>query len=100
MRHAERWLPVPGYGGFYEVSDRGNVRSWRNRTCGKRGALLRQHRRTGGYLCVTLTLDGREARRSVHSLVLEAFKGPCPDGQEPCHGPGGQDDNSVAAGPV
>jgi hypothetical protein len=33
------------------------------------------------------------ARRSVHRLVLEAFAGPCPDGMECLHGPGGPLDN-------
>jgi hypothetical protein len=31
--------------------------------------------------------------RLVHRLVLEAFAGPCPPGQEALHGPGGGLDN-------
>ena len=27
VQAAERWLPVPGYEGRYEISDRGNARS-------------------------------------------------------------------------
>jgi hypothetical protein len=29
----ERWLPIAGFGGRYEVSDRGRVRSWYTNPC-------------------------------------------------------------------
>lgn len=76
---AERWAPVPGYEGFYEVSDRGRVRSldrWVRRGGGTqfwRGRVLRQQERTG-YRAVTLQRDGRRTFR-VHRLVAMAFVG-------------------------
>ena len=99
----EIWKPVPGYEGLYEVSSHGRVRSLdrRERITGpkagfrwRRGRMIRLFTMPStGYLCVRLSRDGKVATRSVHSLVLEAFAGLCPPGQEACHGPGGQQDN-------
>jgi hypothetical protein len=99
----ERWLPVPGYEGYYEVSDRGRVRSLdrRERITGPKAGFRRRRGQmmqlstmpSTGYLCVHLSRDDKMVTRSVHSLVLEAFDRPCPDGMECLHGPGGQQDN-------
>lgn len=82
------------YEGLYEVSDQGNVRSARRRK-GSRGGPLKPAL-TGGSsprLCVILYKNGKRRTRLVHHLVLEAFTGPRPPGQEACHGPGGALDN-------
>jgi NUMOD4 motif/HNH endonuclease len=97
---AEEWKPVPGYEGLYEASNLGNVRSFHaGRGSGKRGDLLRPAL-TGGAsprLCVVLYKNGvKKKTRLVHQLVLEAFTGPCPPGQEARHGPGGALDNRLA----
>lgn len=84
----ERWLPVPGYEGLYEVSDLGNVRPVRR--------LLKPQVNTHGYLSVTLSRSGKTKTIPIHVLVCDAFLGPRPVGQERRHGPGGQRDNSVA----
>lgn len=71
----ERWKPVVGWEGFYEVSDWGRVRR-----------IVGQHR-SGGYPAVTLSIPGRPTKRiRVHLLVLEAFKGPRPYRCEALHG--------------
>jgi hypothetical protein len=73
---AEQWLPVVGWEGLYEVSDRGRVRSLRRPTkVGVRGGrLLRQNVRPDyGYRRVDLTHAGRRSTRTVHTLVAEAF---------------------------
>ena len=88
----EDWLPVPGYEGLYDVSDLGRVRSIDRlvpRDSGgrmriQRGRILKQGMR-GRYQCVTLCLDGKTERFSVHRLVLLAFRGECPPGMEACH---------------
>lgn len=81
----ERWLPVRGYEGVYEVSDLGRVRSVnRVDTYGRRrrGKVLKP---AGQYPMVVLSCGGETTTRTVHSMVLEAFVGPCPAGMEGCH---------------
>lgn len=84
---SERWLPVVGFLG-YEVSDLGNVRSWRTnsgaRSCVPR--TMQQHIKKG-YATVLLTRDRKKHYPLVHRLVLEAFVGSCPSGMEACHAP-------------
>lgn len=85
---AERWRPVLGEEGRYEVSDHGRVRSL-NRTVMQRhgierrfrGQLLRPVARGNGHLWIYIP----DRSRSVHSLVLEAFVGPRPEGMWGCH---------------
>lgn len=76
----ERWLPVPGWEGLYEVSDLGRVRSLprpggNNRLYG--GKLLKPHVHKG-YPMVPSAGGGERTMTQVHRLVLEAFTGPCP----------------------
>ena len=92
----EEWRPVVGWEGVYEVSDRGRVRSLdrissfmrlgRRRRCPHRGVLLKPST-SSGYCQVTLLESSpkRLVYRKVHQLVLEAFVGPRPAGQEGCH---------------
>ncbi|WP_081343772.1 NUMOD4 motif-containing HNH endonuclease [Mycobacteroides chelonae] len=97
---SENWRPVCGYEGIYEVSDLGSVRSldrldargWR-----RRGHILPQTPHVhSGRPSVSLTKRNRQANRMVHSLVLEAFKGPRPTGLEACHANGDRTDNRLA----
>lgn len=97
----ENWKPVVGYEGLYEVSDLGNVRSvdrtvWHSRgfTMTLKGKLLAQGPRRG-YLRVCLTKDGKGKHISVHKLVLEAFVGERPEGQDICHNNGNRTDNRL-----
>ena|SRR6476660_7493925 len=50
-----------------------------------RGRVLSQHSNPRGYPSVTLSRDGEQPTRQVHALMLEAFAGPCPPGQEGRH---------------
>lgn len=84
----ERWLPIPGYEGIYEVSDAGRVRSLdRLNARGRRlaGKLRSLSVMPSGHL--TVALNAHRVRRtwSVHHLVLMAFVGPRPEGMEACH---------------
>lgn len=85
----ETWKPIAGYEGFYEVSDRGNVRSLgRTDTLGRlrSGRAMKQKVTARGYRVVGLTAAGEATRfHQVHRLVLEAFVGPAPDGMVACH---------------
>lgn len=92
----EEWKPVTGWGGLYEVSNFGQVRSvprmatagfGGNRKTG--GNLLKAFASSVGYLAVNFTgPDGRRKQANIHRLVLEAFVGPCRNGLEACHGDG------------
>lgn len=96
---SERWLPVPGFEGWYDVSDLGRVRSW-HPPHGARGRRRKPYlltpvaKGTGKYLMVMLRQDGTAEDAYVHTLVLTAFVGPRPPGNEARHGPNGRYDNS------
>jgi len=95
---AERWLPVAGWEGLYEVSDLGRVRSIPRQTpSGVRGgSILRGAANAGGYWTVSLIRRSRQETWRVHHLVMAAFVGPQPDGMVVRHGRSGKLDNSLA----
>jgi hypothetical protein len=81
----ERWFPVVGYEGFYEVSNCGRVRSiTREVPYGRfgrtiyKGRMLKLTRIKNGYLTVKLALRGHTRTTYVHDMVLRAFVGPRP----------------------
>jgi NUMOD4 motif/HNH endonuclease len=73
----EEWKPVVGYAGLYEVSDLGRVRSLPRNGTVKQIKVLKLSPDKDGYLTVFLR-NKTSAKRRVHNLVLEAFKGPRP----------------------
>lgn len=80
----EQWRAVPGYEGFYEVSDAGRVRSLdRIKSNGRRsnGRILSTPL-SAGYPCLNLCRSGSQVLVRVHRLVAEAFLGPAPDPSE------------------
>jgi hypothetical protein len=86
----ERWLPIAGYEGLYEISDHGRIRSLdRVMRDGRRhkGKLLKTTM-AGDRLNVSLSRDGVKRTLHVHRGVLDTFVGPCPDGMECCHNDG------------
>lgn len=89
----ERWLPYPGFHGWYEVSDQGNVASLARTTTS--GKVLKPVISSWGYRTVRLSKYGQYYDRRIARMVLETFVGPCPPGQEACHGPGGRLDDSL-----
>lgn len=87
----ECWLPVPGFGGWYDVSDHGRVRSWivHARDCKGRFTrrcraihprILRVSIGSSGYACLALFVGGHCRALRIHRLVLCAFVGPRPQG--------------------
>ncbi len=97
----ETWKSVLGYGGLYEVSDQGRVRSldrvvesYGGREGLRRGRVLRPGG-GGPYSSVQLSMAGRVRTVRIHTLVLEAFVGPRPDGLEACHANGDPADNRL-----
>lgn len=96
----ERWLPVVGYEGFYEVSDAGRVRSVERFAKNRHGSITLKNGRPlalfhdkDGYHRVSLWKDGSTKQRPVHQLVLEAFVGPRPDGAMTLHADGTRTNN-------
>lgn len=68
----ERWLPVVGYEGFYEVSSLGRVKSLNYNKTGKE-KIMKQVKNRNGYLQVGLCKNGKMILKSVHRLVAVAF---------------------------
>lgn len=81
----ERWCPVVGYEGWYEVSDFGRVRRVRAATGAKVGRVLRPRPDKEGRMYVFLSRRCRVRTVSVHSLVAAAFLGPRPVGWDTHH---------------
>ena len=93
----EEWRAVPGFEGFYEVSDQGRFRSLDRvvhfadgRRRFYRGKPLRFKLHASGYYYVSLSKgrgqDGKKRRWFIaHVMVAAAFLGPCPEGMETCH---------------
>lgn len=88
----ERWLPVPGYAGFYEVSCCGRVSSLARAATS--GGLLAVQLNSAGYRVVRLSKYGKIRTVTVGSLVLAAFRGPG-DGRRARHGKRGPGDDSL-----
>lgn len=94
-----------GFAGFYEVSSSGMVRSLSRPVktrygtfCVRPGRVLKTGK-TGGngrYHCVVLCVNNIKHPKLVHCLVLEAFSGPRPPGQQARHFPDRNTDNNNA----
>ncbi len=65
----EIYKDVIGYEGNYQVSNLGNVKSFK---CGKE-IILKPSNDTAGYLSVNLIINGVRKTRKVHQLVAESF---------------------------
>lgn len=90
MLNPEVWLPVVGFDG-YSVSKFGDVYSHKSHRL-----MTVSPSKTNGYLVVGMQRNGKMHMRSVHRLVLEAWRGACPPGMESLHGPGGRLDASLS----
>lgn len=76
----EEWKDIPGYEGYYQVSNLGRVKSL------SRKVFINQHTRlmpeiikipqkhsTGNYQSVVLSKHGKKTTRLIHRLVAKAF---------------------------
>lgn len=90
----EIWLPIPGFEGFYVVSNRGMVRSLPRPGCHNPNRIYGGKtikpvlRKKDGYLVVGLRANGISIQRGLHQLVALAFLGSPPEGFECCHNNG------------
>lgn len=81
----EEWRDIPGYEGYYQVSNRGRVRSidrttmaissWDNKMIYRhyRGSIKKITLKSLGYMQVTLAKEGLHKRELVHRIVALAF---------------------------
>ena len=105
---AEKWRPVLGAEGRYEISNLGRVKSLsRIVFCGTRNGkpayrtvsekILKLGLDQDGYAQVLIAAKERDKFKTakVHHLVAAAFLGPRPKGMWVLHGPNGNKDNSV-----
>lgn len=104
----EVWKDIPGYGGHYMASSLGRIMA-KDRIVVRRHPTLFVDREFSyksrilkasnpdkdGYLQAHLGVDGVKFSVRVHHLVLLAFVGPRPDGQEGCHFDGNPANNSA-----
>lgn len=93
----EIWKEVPGTNGMLEVSNHGNVRTWRlyggiSRVKTRRDVpkLVHQGLNWAGYRVASFN-----GHKFVHRLVLEAFVGPLPSGMQVDHINAIRDDNRL-----
>lgn len=97
----ERWLPIPGWEGFYEASDLGHVRSLTRTytvSSGKERTFLGRVLKLKikkAHVQVELSKHTRKRAYTVHLLVLMAFVGPRPVGMECRHLNGDFRDNRL-----
>ncbi len=78
---------VPNFSG-YVVDKSGNIYS---RNSGK---ILKPYIKKG-YPTVGLYRNNIKYNRKIHRLMLETFRGKCPDGMESCHNNGNKLDNKL-----
>lgn len=88
----EEWRDVPDYPA-YEVSSLGRVRRKTDSATSRGGRMLGHIDRTGGYISLSLSRDGRAKHMSMHRIVAAAFIGPCPPDKQVNHKDGDKQNN-------
>ena len=98
----EIWKPVVEWEGLYEVSNLGRVRSLQRETTHKNGTvqpipqkMMKLSVATNGYIRISFNKPGAVKNVMVHILVINAFVGPCPKGQEVGHLDGNRKNNNL-----
>jgi len=101
----EKWKPVVGFEGLYEVSNRGRVRSVDRKVKYSsrygtfwmkfKGRILNLHENRAGYMQLTLSKNNNFFLGRVHKLVLEAFVCKKPKGLQCRHLDGNPSNNKL-----
>lgn len=92
----EKWRPVVGFEGVYEISSSGRVRRVLRSSGTQAGRILRpQYRNPHGYPCVVLYRNQKARCCFLHHLVAAAFFGPRPPGNEVNHKDGNKRNSNV-----
>jgi hypothetical protein len=99
---SEQWRDIPGYEGYYQVSDLGQVRSL-DRVVGTShgvtrslpGKVLSVGTGRSNYPQVRLSVNGKTRLYAVHQVVALSFLGPRPAGMVVCHWDGDSGNNKL-----
>ncbi len=92
----EKWKPVLGAEGFYEVSSFGRVKSLHSRGRPTKTDFVTLTKNKKGYCRACLSIKGKTRTRVVQRLVLEAFVGLAPSSLHECnHKDGVKSNNHV-----
>lgn len=94
----EIWKHHPDYP-YHEFSSEGRVRvvTRVNTHSHYAGSFIRGSVNAKGYIEVRLkTRDGKSPLRRLHRIILETFKGPCPEGYEGAHNDGVPSNNELS----
>jgi hypothetical protein len=86
----ETWIAVTEH---HDVSDRGNVRTWKNGKWGRLDAPRPMKSGVGNHGYLRVNINDRV--QLVHHLVLEAHVGPRPEGAHGAHFNGNKLDNRL-----
>lgn len=96
------WKDIPGFEGFYQVSNIGKIKSLARVVMRKNGSkctvkerILKTRLNNRGYEIVTLCIDCNFTHHTVHKLVALAFYGERPTGHEIAHFDGVRNNNKV-----
>lgn len=98
----ERWKEIPDWGGWYEVSNLGRVRSWVTHNQYTEGPVRRKSPKILKgiedriYFYVNLCVAGKREKIGIHRLVLLVFVGVPEEGQVACHNNGDGHDNRLS----
>ena len=93
---AETWRAVVNYEGIYDVSNHGRARRMVSTTNTFAGKILKPWTSDSGYHRVRLCKNVDQQDMSIHSLVIGAFIGEQPEGEEVNHIDGNKLNNNVA----
>lgn len=99
----EKWVDIPGYENYYQVSNMGRVRSLprfvphaRNNGRLLKGKVLKPRKNKPGYVFVSLYRNGSGENIQIHQLVMMSFIGYPPEGYCVNHKNGIKTDNSLS----
>ncbi len=75
----ETWKDIPGFEGYYQASNIGNIRALPRKVKSPRGERLVRGRmmkqaNSGGYLITMICIYGCRYNRLVHRLIANTFK--------------------------
>lgn len=99
---SEVWKTIPGFEGLYQASTEGRIRSvdrevhdYKGKPRKLKGRILKHGVSIHGYYQVSLSLNGKPVKRSVHQLIALTFIGERPEGYDTCHLNGDCKDNTL-----